>query len=66
MNAEIYRGGFSVAIGRPGERAFLTGHHLVTVGRSPQDIPATGAVAVAEVAVAEVAAHDEQAQEAQA
>jgi hypothetical protein len=59
-NAVIHGGGFRVAIGRLGERACLTGHHLVPVGRGPKDIPATGG------AVAEVEAHDGQVKEAHA
>jgi len=49
------------AFGREGERAFLTGLHLVSVGKGAKDIPAAGGVAAAEVE-----AHDRQAKEAHA
>ena len=64
-NAVIYRAGGGGAIarafGREGERAFLTGHHLVSVGKGAKDILAAGGVEAAEVA-----AHDGQAKEAHA
>jgi hypothetical protein len=62
-SAVIYeggRGGTVVrAFGREGERAFLTGLHLVSVAKGAKDIPAAGGVAAAEVE-----AHDGQAKEA--
>ncbi len=56
-------GGSTVAraIGRLGERAFLTGHHLVSVGKGAKDTPAASGVAAAEVE-----AQDGQAKEAHA
>jgi hypothetical protein len=61
-NAVTYGGGSTVAraIGRLGERAFLTGHHLVSVGKGGKEIPAVSEVA------AEIGAHDAQAKEAHA
>jgi hypothetical protein len=64
-NAVIYGGGgggtVARAFGRESERVFLTGHHLVSVGKGAKDIPAAGGVAAAEVE-----AQDGQANEAHA
>jgi hypothetical protein len=64
-NTVIYGGGgggtVARAVGRLGERAFLAGHHLVSVGKGAKDIPAASGVAAAEVE-----AQDGQAKEAHA